>query len=830
MWRLRLLLGGVGLFGLALAIPLTARAQDPSEALRLDGLYPVGSRSSITDEAWGTLRFGIENRSTTPREARIIVYYPERPDVQYGRDIWVPAWTRLTSWLSIGPPPDMPYELHRDIKYLLYERTNGQLRAISSTEPEKIPSRYASYRAREPTTAVLVDAYAGELDDPDLLAEPNSAAAQAVLFARTFRHARGLSEMVSVVVDRHLPPTPEALDGIDLFVVAGNRLAADPTTQETLRHWVLQGGTLWVMLDQVDPDLLGPILGEGKRFQLVDRTSLASLRLRDMSEDPSQVPSREFDHPVELARVVLSGSETVLFEANGWPAAFTQSLGRGRIIITTLGGRGWYRPRTSRDASSQFKHFPEIPQATDPLLALSGVLYPEPVTGGFRSEDLAPLLAAQIGYEVVGRATAAWVLGGFVLVVIALGVWLRRTRSPELIGVLGPVAAVVTAVAFVVAGGAARRAVPPTAASAAVVEFAPETGEAAARGMFAVYNSESGAVSLGTDIGGTVDLDSSGLDGQTRRRIQTDFDAWHWENLSFPAGVRMGPFRSTPRARASAVGRFESGGLAGRLVSDSFRNPSDPIILSRAGVILAPRLEPDGSFTAGPGDALPPDQFLGGAVLTDLQQRRQALFRQLLARPRPAQFERRDLLLVWADAGDIPFNAAEATRTFSTALLVVPLDFDRSPAGTTITVPSGFIPYMAVSEGRSHRPLMEGSMSTQTRLRFQLPPSVLPLAVEKATLVARVRAPGRRFGVSAVIEGKPALSQSTQNLLGSIRVEIADPRALQVDPAGGLLVEIAMSERIGPDGREMKARASDPEQKWQIESLGLEVTGRVTER
>ena len=39
----------------------------------------------------------------------------------------------------------------------------------------------------------------------------------------------------------------------------------------------------------------------------------------------------------------------------------------------------------------------------------------------------------------------------------------------------------------------------------------------------------------GVRRGGFFNLDTAGTEGQSRRLILTDMDAWHWENLSLPA-------------------------------------------------------------------------------------------------------------------------------------------------------------------------------------------------------------------------------------------------------------------------------------------------------
>src|SRR5206468_688035 len=111
-------------------------------------------------------------------------------------------------------------------------------------------------------------------------------------------------------------------------------------------------------------------------------------------------------------------------------------------------------------------------------------------------------------------------------------------------------------------------AVPPTATAAAVLDVSPGAEEAAATGLFAVYRPESGPAVVSARHGGWLDLDVTGLDGQTRRRVQTDLDAWQWDGLAFPAGVRTGrrpaarpvPGRRGPdRPTAAAAGGVPPG-------------------------------------------------------------------------------------------------------------------------------------------------------------------------------------------------------------------------------------------------------------------------------
>src|SRR5262245_26522568 len=93
-----------GILGLALLHASAARAEDDS--LKLQSVALSGARTSVTED-WGIVSFTIENTSATTRLARVLVFYPHAPDVQYGRDVWVPARSSMTAWMPIGPvPPD----------------------------------------------------------------------------------------------------------------------------------------------------------------------------------------------------------------------------------------------------------------------------------------------------------------------------------------------------------------------------------------------------------------------------------------------------------------------------------------------------------------------------------------------------------------------------------------------------------------------------------------------------------------------------------------------------------------------------------------------------
>jgi hypothetical protein len=801
-------------------VALDAPAQ---EDLRLQGGTPGGLRTTLTD-SWGVLQFTVANPTAADKNARVSVLYPDKQAVRYARDVWVPARSAISFSLPVGPPPTEGSPLGRQIEMVLSDRTGGGDRTVFLPGMEKVQTRPVIYKARAPTTAILIDYPTDEMaaEHPT---RPTSRAAQVVNLVRLARSAAGLSEEVALLPPDSLPPTAEAFDSTDHLVIAGNRLAADPAGRLAVRHWLQQGGRLWVMLDLVEPDTVLALLGDELPFQVVDRVGLTTLKVHRPPGSPPAT-GRDFDKPVEQIRVIPGPADQVTHVANGWPAAFVRPVGRGRALFTTLSVPGWLRPQTpvggkgigaKRPAEAPPPGQPQRLVATTPLEEIAGELRPPAKPHPFTAEDLRPLLTEEIGYTVPSRGMAAGVLGAFLVALLALGLGLRRSRRPELVGWLAPVAALIAGGVFVGIGVSSRRAIPPTTAVAAVADAVPGSGETAVNGLFALYQPESGTVPLATHNGGLLDLDPEGLEGQARRRVQTDVGRWHMEDLSLPAGVRTGPFHYTARTGpVSAVARFGPNGVEGKLTAASFRDPADSLITTPAREPLALRFS-EGTFAATPADQLAPDQFLAGAVLTDRQQRRQAVYRKLLTGPLPRHLEGRDFLMAWVEPHELPFVGQDGARTIGTVLLVVPLDYEPSPTGTRVTVPAAFIPYRRLADGTLRTPTMESPYPAEMELRFQLPDAVRPLTVERATLHLRIRAPSRRVVVAGLADGRQVPLFTEDSPAEPIRVEIADPALLRQDDQGGLHLNVAITNVGG-------GQLDNP---WKIESLGLQVTGTV---
>jgi hypothetical protein len=803
-----------------------ASAQDGGPTLWLGGLTPGGLRVSATD-SWGVFDFNVQNRTNVDRTARVVMFFNDRPDVRYARDVWVPARTTVTTWMLVGPANGKRGANSIEMQALLYDRTDGTDRLILPSGEERVRQRAVLYRAPEPATAILLDEEFPEAPVLDRLPQPDSPAEDAVTLARTFRLAAGLSDHVHRILPDALPATLEAYDPIDLIILASNRIAHDPAGVQALRQWVEQGGKLWVMLDMVDAERLAPVLGDALDFEVVDRVGLTSFQVQTLALSgwaPAPL-QEEHERPVDFVRVLLPAREQAVHTVNGWPAWFVRKMGRGKILFTTIGARAWMRPRKRDEPRAPFLAFPNLPIPQDPPLpAIVTELQPPPDNAAFRLEELRPLLTEDIGYSVVSPVAVCLTLGGFLLIAVLIGVAFRKARRREFLGWLGPAAALGAAAVLATLGESSRRASPPTLAVAQFVNAVPGADEAAVHGLAALYRPDEGPVQAAVERGGAFDLDSAGGEGQGRTQMQTDLDSWHWENLTLPAGLRYAPFRYTVPTEhpIAAVAHFGPDGLEGKLTTGPFQELNDAVLSPPNGRNLSVRLSTDGAFRVGADDVLATDQFLSGAVWTDRQQRRQEVYRQLLKPPDAGRPDGPNVLMAWAKPIDMHFKPVPDARVVGNALLAVPLQLERPAAGQRVTILGPLIPYRRILGNGTSRLTPWGKTAADIHLRFQLPPSVLPLQVERARLDARIEAPARKVAIAGWADGRPVELKTMENPLDPVRIEIADERLLRLDEDGGLHLNLSVSEPA--EGNAIGALSED---KWTIDYLEVEITGTV---
>jgi hypothetical protein len=287
--------------------------------------------------------------------------------------------------------------------------------------------------------------------------------------------------------------------------------------------------------------------------------------------------------------------------------------------------------------------------------------------------------------------------------------------------------------------------------------------------------------------------------------------------------MRVGSFQHTIRAAApvGATIRFGPEGVEGRVTAGPFGPIEDALLSTPGQNPMAVHLASDGSFRAGSGDELQGGQLLDEGLLTDRQRARQSLYKKLLAEPQPRYLANRNLLLAWAEPVDMHFSLAPQARRTGSALLAIPVRFERTPPGLPVRIPAPFVECRRITDdGRAISPKQEAREGTNMRLRFQVPHSALPMIPETARLTVRMNAPLREVVVGAYDGRDAVVLRRLASPLGTVQMDLEDPRFLRLDDQGALYVNLVIGAAQGPQVEQNL---------WRVESVGLEVRGRTTE-
>ncbi len=218
------------------------------------------------------------------------------------------------------------------------------------------------------------------------------------------RLARNFPKTISVMNVRRLPPSVECLEGMDQLVIATDRVFADTAACTAIREWLNRGGRLWLLLDLVNPELISRLTGDALEVSIVDRLDLARLQFysHDAQGKRPSGDERHFEHPVQMVRAVISGfqaSHTV----DDWPAAAWTKVGRGNLLVTTVGSRAWLRglahgeqlPANAGDANEGV-----FVVATEPLQEVAFEFLTEPESPQLNPGDFRQTVSEQIGYRI----------------------------------------------------------------------------------------------------------------------------------------------------------------------------------------------------------------------------------------------------------------------------------------------------------------------------------------------------------------------------------------------------------------------------------------------
>ena len=374
------------------------------------GLYRPGK--------WGLIKVSLTNPQDREVELLATTHLLGDPTLQYGRRLWMPPKSQLVTWHPLLMPPlEEPGQKFFDLRSMVLS-TSGGADAMTTNEYGSMQFDQGFRVAQdEQVTAIIVDR-GGTDDGGGLWTIPHE-------FVMTARFDRGLRHNVTVLGDPLIPAGEELLDALDHLVIASDRILPDAAGIAAIRRWVAAGGRLWIMADKVSPALLAALLGDEDTVTEVDRVDLTSVKIETgaWAMVGSQF-ERELERPVRFVRVIVENLD-VDFLVNGWPAAFRKPHGNGRILVTTLGGDGWVRPRTSADPmtpSGQNFQTPFVPGS--PLSNLALDFFTPRSTPPIPRELAEEQVRQLIGYAIPHRSLVLGTLVAYTGLMLVIAVWL----------------------------------------------------------------------------------------------------------------------------------------------------------------------------------------------------------------------------------------------------------------------------------------------------------------------------------------------------------------------------------------------------------------------
>jgi len=781
---------------------------------------------------WGLIELRVGNRGETEASPVSVGWLKEDKNLEFSRQLLVPPGAIRKSWIPIFIPESMSTQSRPGFMPLAELQSNTRIvkdgvesikRGDSYDRVETFPLKLFQNRC----VAFLSDGTERQFEIFTLLAD---------LF-----HDRPRESIVPLL-DPQLPSVIEGYDVADVIIVSGNRVGEDAAASSALMEWVLRGGTLWILVDQVSPATLSQLAGDAFSVETVDRLTLSEFGIVSEDRVISTPPeTRNLERPADFVRVVADGV-TVTHSVDGWPAAFSRQIGQGRIVCTTLAMEGWYVPEnwnvqeTLRSEDRPFKASATLNEFLTETCTAEG-------EKAISHQAQVASVNARIGVEVPGRNLVLSILAGFLLVLVATVPVLKRAGRIEAAGYVIPLATVVIVGTLSVIG-VASRSEPDSVTEFQFVAIEPGQPLAHVEGVAATYSKSPITGPFLASEGGLFLPERSGTGLGVWRREQHDPPAWSFSTAQIPTGVRLAPFRKVVRLSqaVSAEGTFDKDGFIGSVDGGQFGELSDLTIAGRTHFTAATIADSAGRIVVRPGDILPPGEFLGGQLLDEEQQRRQTVLQQMLTlEGRENWFPQRLMLLGWANPVETGFEIPIEKRS-GAALLGIPLQIRRPPAGTNIRIPSLFLTMNAIrgaggtgfssSYSNGKGVWSEKLYKGVSTLRFQVPESLLPIEVSSAICRVKISAPSRTVVISAGPPGKRTEISSRSSMVGEFSFTITAKDALTLDEVGGLQIVLDIGEiNLKPDegnldeaGQELIVR----DETWQVHWVQLELSGKVS--
>lgn len=772
-----------------------AQSQSNADTPGMDSGAVATGVNFVRPGEWSQLRTVVRNPTSDDVHVVVTNTFGKASNVQFATPLWLPANSRRVI--------DLPARVLDDEQ--VKPRSGLLIQSMLLSQTAK--GREKSWLSRETGQALV------EGNSLNISILGNSADEIFDLVSKMRVDMEG-QKGIRIVHEDTAPYTVLAWEPLAALVISGTP-DLDARQIDALRGWILNGGRVWLMLDDVDTAFISRLLGD-----LWDVTTVDHTRLQRVVFGHTKQAGDVYDVPVNFVHT-LPGSAKVLSRLGQWPAAMTIDAGQGQVIVTTLGAVAWMTKQANPYFEQIGKHL--------------FVRQPSEVP---RLEAASALAASSIGRQIVSRTVVLVVLVVMVLLMLGAGVLCYRRGHLEWMGAVAPGLAVLTALMLLGIGKSKQGQVPLTISAVNIVHVSPQLGVGMVRGSAAIYSPSTEDSPLQATRGGMLWPNMSGLRGRVVRLVMSDMNQWKWQGVEFSSGaIRTGALQQQVQFddNMAVQGMFGPQGLEITTNSKTLNSMHDRLLAMPGGVMsIHPEPSSDDAsqngdqtirrYVAGLEDVLDRGQYLksGGAILTGDQQQRQSFYASIYKTK--DGLPQRASLIGWLENLDTGLTLSDEHEERNSSLLMVPLTMQRPPVGQEVMIPSTFMSFDVVKVpgertsatvyNRTTGEWISVTNPTRVALAFKLPESVLPLEIEKATFTLSIRAPGRTVDLFTRqgLRGEPAYSAKNPN--GKMVFEFDQKNKLKADAQGNVLVIV----RVGD---------TDTSQLWDISDVKLQVQGKV---
>lgn len=764
----------------AMLLPEASRAEVLSPSI--ETANEVSGVRILEPGKWGTIRSVVANRSDSDSLGLILVQFPNDPLRQFGSRVWMPAWStrEVQTPVLLGTQPEQATSVELATRLLGPDGTQRGKQASAQTPITR--GRFES--------AIITSNEESE-------AQPLVAA---------LRKAAGLKPTTFLLNPRRLPTSASGYEATDSVFVTASELNLDPLRRDALVAFVERGGRLWIILDRADQPWTRELLGDRFDLAVIDSVEVTNFVLKG----PSGETEQKLDYGVPLARVIAPGFE-VTHTIQGNPAALRKIIGRGQLVVTTLGVRGWLDPAGG---------------ATPALGDLQAFVAPADDSKVLSASDTSIFdshIGREIGHEVLGRGAVASIFGVAVAALLGTALWASRGRRLELAAPAAALLALISGGVLIGLGRATQSKTASTAASAQLVIYAevPDRAEVLTRTI--LYRSPEEAQlesTVRTSKGGTIVPDRSGS-GALEQMVWTDPESFEILGLDLPPGAGV---QLTSHASINGLGiahatiGVDKGGIRGGLSIGGGSTRDLPVLVTPRGTQTL-TLDKDGVLRQQREDTL------GSIALQSEEQlARSHALRDLLGN---AWSPGKPMILVWGDLVETGGRLPVPEK--GSSLRAIPVVFEAPPIGEEVLIPAALVtaeplrgslgnrksgavydPIKRTWLGEVHQPML-------VVMQYRIPAEFGRIDIQSAELTLDLRAPGCRFDVVVVRNDTLRVVGGGVNPSGRTVVDLAGENAPEMDAEGRMLVGI---EVHGSD-----SMADGPG--WSLQRMDLSLRGKT---